>query len=174
MYCPRCNQQQVSDDVSFCTRCGFQLGVVKELLATDGALPSHLKDFQVTHSLPSQRGKRFGSKLIFFSLISLPLFLALSYTFDSPLPLWFPAVVFLAGLTCVLYSVIFGEDILPAKHKAPSVLSGASMSTSALPSPSVVPIGGLGAMHVNTAEMIQPPSITEATTGPAPISWTPR
>ena len=164
MYCPRCNQQQVSNDVSFCTRCGFQLGVVKELLATDGALPAHLKDFQATHSLPSRRGKRLGSKLIFFSLISLPLFLALSYTFDSPLPLWFPAIVFLAGLTCVLYSVIFGEDILPAKYKAPPILSETSMNTSTLPSPSVAPIGELGAMRINTAEIIQPPSITEATT----------
>jgi uncharacterized membrane protein YvbJ len=65
MYCPRCNQQQASDEVSFCTRCGFQLGVVKELLATDGALPSHLKNFQSSKSSPNQSGKRFGGKLIF-------------------------------------------------------------------------------------------------------------
>jgi hypothetical protein len=165
MYCPRCSQQQVSDDVSFCNRCGFQLGVVKELLATEGALPSHLKDFQSSKSSPNQSGKRFGGKLIFFSIILLPLFFALSYTFDSPLPLWFPAVVFLAGLTCVLYSIIFGEDILPAKRQAPTLLSTTSPDTNALPTPSTMPIGELNAMRVNTAEMIQPPSVTEATTG---------
>jgi hypothetical protein len=165
MYCPRCNQQQGSDDVSFCTRCGFQLGIVKELLANDGALPAHRKVFKLSESSPNQSGKRFGGKLIFFSIILLPLFLALSYTFDSPLPLWFPAVVFLAGLACVLYSVIFGEDILPAKRKAPTLLSATSTDTSALPTPSAVPVGELSATRINTAEMIRPPSVTEATTG---------
>jgi len=165
MYCPRCNQQQASDEVSFCTRCGFQLGVVKKLLATDGALPSPLKDFQSSISSPHQSGKRFGGKLIFFSIILLPLFFALSYTFDSPLPLWFPAVVFLAGLTCVLYSVIFGEDILPAKRQAPTLLSATSIDASALPTPSGVPAGELSATRIDTAEMIRPLSVTEATTG---------
>jgi len=163
VYCPRCSQQ-ASDDVSFCTRCGFQLGAVKELLATDGARPAHLKDFEASRSSQSQRGKRLGGKLIFFSIILLPLFFALSYTFDSPLPLWFPAVVFLAGLTCFLHSVIFGEDLLPAKDKASTLPSGISTDASTLSGQSAMPIGELNAMSVNTAEMIQPPSVTDRTT----------
>jgi hypothetical protein len=39
MHCPRCGQQQVSDQTKFCSRCGFQLGIVAELLENGGFLP---------------------------------------------------------------------------------------------------------------------------------------
>ena len=39
MHCPRCGQQQVSDQTKFCSRCGFQLGLVGELLQNGGFLP---------------------------------------------------------------------------------------------------------------------------------------
>ncbi len=39
MHCPRCGQQQVSEQTKFCSRCGFQLGLVSELLANGGFLP---------------------------------------------------------------------------------------------------------------------------------------
>jgi hypothetical protein len=39
MHCPRCGQQQVSDETKFCSRCGFQLVIVTELLANGGVLP---------------------------------------------------------------------------------------------------------------------------------------
>jgi hypothetical protein len=134
---------------------------VKALLATDGGLPPRTTDSRASRWLPSRKGARLGVKLIFFSVILLPLFFALSFTFDTPVPFWFPALSFLTGLTCVLYATIFGEDILPAKQKAPSTLSEMVVNIPALNSAA---IGELGAMRVNTAEMIQPPSITENTT----------
>ena len=39
MHCPRCGQQQISDQTKFCSRCGFQLGLVAELLVHGGVLP---------------------------------------------------------------------------------------------------------------------------------------
>ena len=39
MHCPRCGQQQVSEDIKFCSRCGFPLGLVSEVLAHGGFLP---------------------------------------------------------------------------------------------------------------------------------------
>ena len=33
MYCPKCSQIQTEDGLRFCSRCGFQLGVVRDLLA---------------------------------------------------------------------------------------------------------------------------------------------
>jgi len=163
MYCPRCSQQQVSDEVIFCTRCGFQLSGVKALLATDGALPARIIDSKARRWLPSRKGARLGVKLIFFSVILLPLFFALSFTFDSPIPLWFPALSFLIGLTCALYAAIFGEDILPSKQKAQAAFSEMSVNILSLNSPSAA-VGELGAVRINTAEMIQPVSITENTT----------
>jgi len=131
------------------------------LLASDGGLPARTTDSRASHWLPSTKGARLGVKLIFFSVILLPLFFALSFTFDTPVPFWFPALSFLTGLTCVLYAAIFGEDILPSKQKVPSAFSEMVVNIPTLNSPA---IGELGAMRVNTAEMIQPASITENTT----------
>ncbi len=39
MHCPRCGQLQVSDEIKFCSRCGFQLAIVAELLHHGGTLP---------------------------------------------------------------------------------------------------------------------------------------
>lgn len=39
MHCPRCGQQQVSEETRFCSRCGFPLGLVSEVLANGGFLP---------------------------------------------------------------------------------------------------------------------------------------
>jgi len=39
MHCPRCGQQQVSVEIKFCSRCGFPLGLVSELLSNGGFLP---------------------------------------------------------------------------------------------------------------------------------------
>jgi len=164
MYCPRCSQHQVSDDISFCTRCGFQLGVVKELLVTGGVLPTQEIVSQAGQLLPRQKGIRLGIKLIFFSIMSLPLFFVLSYRFDSPIPFWVPAVISLAGLGAILYSNIFSEDILPSKQEAPSAFSANGIDTPTLTAPSVAYVRKPSAIRVNTAEMVQPPSITESTT----------
>src|SRR5687768_16657145 len=39
MHCPRCGQQQVSEEIKFCSRCGFPLGLISEVLAHGGFLP---------------------------------------------------------------------------------------------------------------------------------------
>ena len=40
MYCPQCGQQQLSDNLRFCSRCGFPLEVVLQILGTGGMLPA--------------------------------------------------------------------------------------------------------------------------------------
>jgi hypothetical protein len=39
MHCPSCGQQQISSETKFCSRCGFPLGLVSEVLAHGGFLP---------------------------------------------------------------------------------------------------------------------------------------
>lgn len=40
MYCPKCGQQQVSEEVRFCSRCGFTLASVRASLAVEGETPA--------------------------------------------------------------------------------------------------------------------------------------
>jgi hypothetical protein len=39
MNCPRCGQEQISEEIKFCSRCGFPLGLISEVLAHGGFLP---------------------------------------------------------------------------------------------------------------------------------------
>lgn len=54
--------------------------------------------------------RRWDVRLIFFSIVILPLIVFLSYRFDSPLPFTVPSFIFLIGLSSTAYSAIFGEE----------------------------------------------------------------
>jgi len=53
MFCPKCGQSQTSDEMRFCSRCGFQLGNVALILDHDGAFPVE-KSCQVFRSQRSR------------------------------------------------------------------------------------------------------------------------
>ncbi len=164
MHCPRCGLQQVSEESSFCTRCGFQLSVVKELLSGNGLLPTHSTVAAVapqpTPTYLSRKGIRAGAKLMFWSVVVAPLFLVLSFIFDNPIPLFFPMIVFLAGLARILYTIIFGEDLWPPRGH--EIASG--KATTYLHAQTAIAVGELQAKQADTAEMTQPPSVVERTT----------
>lgn len=74
MHCPRCGQQQVSEETKFCSRCGFPLGLVSELLAHGGFLPQ-LADLYKSKRWLSRKNGVFLSIMwaIFFVLIMAPI-----------------------------------------------------------------------------------------------------
>src|SRR5947209_8113358 len=108
MHCPRCGQPQVSNEVRFCSRCGFRLDIVTELLKNDGALVPQTG--APSQSAMRRRRTRQGAKLMFISAFLMPFALALSIATDSPGPLIIPPTVFLMGLFWLLYFRFFGEE----------------------------------------------------------------
>ena len=84
MHCPRCGQQQVSNEAKFCSRCGFQMGVVAELLQHDGFLPQ-------LNALYNQKSSFFNRKngLVFtalwfiFWVMMLPAFFGIAGAEDA-------------------------------------------------------------------------------------------
>jgi len=159
MYCPKCSQSQGSDDASFCSRCGFRLGVVKDLISTGGVLPlQQAAAIEQDGSARGDRGIRLGIKLIFSSVILLPAFIALSRWFDSPIPLSAPVTIFLAGLATILYSGSFTEFVLSNQKRSPA-FAGVTQRRS---------LGGpaeqIRLKRLSTAEFIEPISVTESTT----------
>lgn len=74
MHCPRCGQQQVSEEIKFCSRCGFPLGLVSELLAHGGFLPQLAELYKSKRWLTKKNGVVFSIMwMIFFLLIMAPL-----------------------------------------------------------------------------------------------------
>jgi hypothetical protein len=156
MYCPKCGHRQVSDDMRFCSRCGFQLTGVAELLVKNELGPPAAGLLEKR----APRISRRGARLLFFSIVTAPIFLVFSLTFDSALPLLGAFFFFLAGLAHIAYQLIFNENLLPESQKWTGLPS--ARTEQYLPPAHEIPASGL--FRRDTADFTPPPSITETTT----------
>ena len=160
MYCPRCGQQQISDDMKFCSRCGLPFGGLATWVASGGPTEA-----QFASTSPRRKGIRRGAKILFLSAVLFPLFLGFSLLIDEPVPLFVPFAIFLAGISIMLYSRLFGEeDKTLTKYQVPQTRLGAPFVNSALPPAPNLPIDSIQTHKARTAEIVQPPSVTENTT----------
>jgi hypothetical protein len=111
MYCPKCSQEQVSDEIRFCSRCGQPLAAIAEALKGGADVRS------VTEL------KR--SAMIGFGLVTLcAVFLLATLIIGTPEPsfvvqlnLLVAALVYLSALGYVLY------EFLPRRYKGESDMS---------------------------------------------------
>ena len=60
MFCPQCGQQQVSGTVRFCSRCGFPMDGVIQLLSTGGMLPVYRSSDEPVQISPRRKGVKQG------------------------------------------------------------------------------------------------------------------
>jgi hypothetical protein len=76
MYCPRCGQQQISEETKFCSRCGFQLGLVGELLLNNGFLPQLAELYRKKSGWLTRKNGLIFSLFwfLFFLFIMTPIF----------------------------------------------------------------------------------------------------
>ncbi len=164
MYCPKCGQQQVSDNTRFCSRCGLPISGLAEWLAGGGVLAVR-EEAPVGLASPRRKGIRRGAKLMFLSGILMPIFFGLSILVDNPGPLLVPFTIFFAALSLMLYARIFGEEIPHVKsQQARPTRLGSMSGNNALPPASNIWANSVGGQQVRTAELVKPPSVTEHTT----------
>jgi hypothetical protein len=169
MFCPKCSQQQVSDETRFCSRCGFQLNVVKALLVSDDA-PQTAEIQKPDRSL-RKRDMTIGAAIMFVFA-----FIAAVITIDMP-PSHSSRILLLAIAWLVLSLLINIKPLIQYFLRADNSASKTddfspskviskftSRNKKALPEAHSIPAADLVMPNVNTAEMIQPPSITENTT----------
>ena len=163
MFCPKCGQQS-SDEVRFCPRCGLQLAGLTAYVAGNEyapARPDAARDAEVT---ARRLGTRRGAKLMFFSVVLFPIFLGFSFLVDNPVPLFVPFTVFLSGLMMLVYARLFGDELIQVPRRAPHRDLGAGADRPALGAPAFNPAPLFNQQRANTAEIYQPPSVTENTT----------
>ena len=101
---------------------------------------------------------------MFLSAVLTPLFIVLSVISDAGEPLIFPFLLFLAGLSVILYSSIFKEKATTETMQARQVQLGSAFGINALPPASNTWPSSRRGPEVRTAELAQPPSVTEQTT----------
>lgn len=179
MHCPQCGQQQVSGELRFCSRCGFPLAGVNELLATGGNLPAFEVPAGKRRNSPRYDGVRQGVIMFFLGAVLVPLLGILnSYQENGStlLEILVPisaVLFFVGGFLRIVYALIFEEGTTPSAHVqntslpyVPPVASSqlrASTRGTALPPAQSIPVSSWRQPH-NTAEIVRPPSVTENTT----------
>jgi hypothetical protein len=167
MYCPNCGQQQVSDEMRFCSRCGLALSGLAEWLARGGVPEKDEGKLPVAAHSPHRKNMRRAAKLMFFSGAIFPIFLIISIAEGIGEPLIFPFVVFFASLAWMLYARLFSDKNAPVTFPAAAAQTstlGSSPSRSSLPPATNMPIPDMRRQQVRTNELAQPPSVTENTT----------
>lgn len=169
MYCPHCGQQQASEALRFCSRCGFPLGVIAEVLAQGGTLSTREPESQGLKMSPRQKGIRQGAMLMLSALLIVPLLIFAVIIFESeqliPLVPLSAIVCVVGGMLRMAYALMFehtGVDSTATNFSMPAQLN-APARNQALPPAQGTPINDWR-RRPETAEIIHPPSVTENTT----------
>jgi hypothetical protein len=169
MYCPHCGQQQASESLRFCSRCGFPLGVIAEVLARGGTLSTRESDTQGLRMSPRQKGVRQGAMLMLSALLIVPVlvFAIIILDWDKLIPLvpLSAVVCVVGGLLRIAYAMMFEHTstAAPASDFSTPAQLNAPARNQALPPAQGTPVTGWR-HRPETAEIIQPPSVTEHTT----------
>lgn len=168
MYCPNCGQQQISEEMKFCSRCGLALSGLAEWLAGGRVVPAKRPEDSEALS-PRRKGIRRAAKLMFFSGVLFPVFAVFSIAVEEGGPMVIPFTVFFIALVMMLYARLFSDNTVPITNQA--ALPNQAPQTSALGSPARGSLPAAGDMpapaigrQVRTNELAQPPSVTENTT----------
>lgn len=173
MHCPQCGQQQSSSEMRFCSRCGFPLGGVVELLAQGGVLKSGGDELRESALSPRRAGVKQGVVMMLMGTVIVPVLGILNSYQDSTtfleILVAISAVVFFAGgLMRILYALLFESSAPSVKLDASSPLTPAELGearrVSALPPAQNIAAANFTPRRMNTAELVRPPSVTENTT----------
>jgi len=175
MFCPQCGQQQAPGTVRFCSRCGFPLEGVMQLLANGGMLPVYRDPEAPKEMSPRKKGVRQGGMLFLLGAIIVPILGVFSSYINGAFPEILMAIAaiicFLGGPLRMLYAALFEEGapnpFQGARPYASPPISapqfGPHVHNAALPPPPAQSALGWRQRPI-TAELANRPSVTENTT----------
>ena len=110
IHCPRCGQEQVSNQTRFCSRCGFLMTGVGELVANEGVIPERFVQAKSGKNSPKKRGIKQGAIVrLVGTMLIVPLLAVISAEFDiSPALVALAAIIsFVGGLLRIIYAAMF-------------------------------------------------------------------
>lgn len=175
MHCPKCGQQQLSEETRFCSRCGFLLTGVGQLVANDGILPSSPSSGETATS-PRWRGIKHGLFIFLLTFLVVPLVAMLTVAANfEPIGVAIAAILLtMGGLLRIVYAFMFEsnqpggatleQNILDVSHR----VLGSKKVNKALPAAQSIPVSTYApptsGMWRDTNELAEPGSVTDNTT----------
>jgi hypothetical protein len=118
IHCPRCGQEQVGFETRFCSRCGFLMTGMAEIVSKGGLPPEFLGGYDPKAISPKKRGLKQGALMMLSSLILVPVIAILSASLGiTPVFVALTAILtFWGGLLRILYALIFESSQPTAAH----------------------------------------------------------
>lgn len=176
MYCPRCGQQQLSNQTKFCSRCGFPLGLVSEMLEHNGTLPQ-LADLYTGKAgiFTKRNGVLFGVIWFILFVMMFPALFAILggeeiVGISAAFGVFSSLIIVIASLAFLKRTPKKPRDLANLTTAVPlSAHLGGTESMPALGASTAVPATEYAPPHgkwrtPETGELATPPSITENTT----------
>ena len=168
MHCPKCGQQQVSDETRFCSRCGLLLTGIAEVVANSGIVPAQKTGLLGDATSPRRRGVKLGSFLFLLTFLIVPILIVISISLNLEpfLPLIGMFLFGVGGLLRVVYALMF-ESGTPTSAVAQGALPGGVENYAALPPSQTIPASAYtpaGAWRDTNDLERQPGSVTDSTT----------
>lgn len=108
MHCPKCGQQQVSHEIRYCSRCGFLLTGVAEVVANQGIVPGSYLGSSRPDS-PRKRGVKQGAFIFLLTFFVVPILgILAAATGSEPVAAGIAAVLLIfGGLLRIVYALMF-------------------------------------------------------------------
>ena len=110
MHCPKCGQHQAADDTRFCSRCGFLLTGIADVVAHNGMIPTAPVDDSLS---PRKAGVFKGLFMILSLFLIVPIIAMISIAANVE-----PYFVFLAlfllgvgGILRIAYALMFESTV---------------------------------------------------------------
>lgn len=180
MYCPHCGTQQASNEVRFCSRCGFPLHAVAEILANGGNPPALAANSNGKKLTSRQKGIRQGAMLMLSTLLVVPLVAIISvFIFHRP-QIFVPLAAigcFIGGLLRIMYALLIEDNTTVSNEPLNAPRAPAALSNSTPPAylnaprqsfiqspPQNLSAPVYQPPRRDTGELVPPPSVTENTT----------
>jgi hypothetical protein len=113
MHCPRCGQEQSSEEIRFCSRCGFLLTGIVEVMANGGNIPN-LTDVKNSLSTPRKKGLKKGLFIFLLAFLIVPLaaIFTLMIRMDEPFLVVISAIILtIGGLLRMAYAMMFESNV---------------------------------------------------------------
>ncbi|HVE56961.1 MAG TPA: zinc ribbon domain-containing protein [Pyrinomonadaceae bacterium] len=174
MFCPRCGQEQISNETRFCSRCGFLMAGVGELIANAGntALTS---TGSAKPDTARKRGLKQGLFIFLLTFLVVPIVSILTIWANvEPFGVAISAILlFVGGLLRMAYAMLFesteptGKTIEQTVYQTAHGILNKKQDQNALPPQQSIPTSSyMPPTHGNWRDTndLEPSSVTDHTT----------
>lgn len=168
MHCPKCGQQQISEETRFCSRCGFLLTGIAEVVATGGVIPKQGMAITGNSDSPRRRGAMQGLFIFLLAFLVVPILTIISIALEfEPYAVVISALLFgVGGLLRMAYALMF-ESAVPYAAAQTNLLTEAEVRAALPPSQSIraSAYASPGSSWRETNDLQrEPESVTDSTT----------